>query len=274
MLGKRFKFEMKSRINYLIGVSVIVLIMSLIFSFVNNRDMSSENGELISGAIIAFSYMAVNGAVFFLLIQTVNRFNKTFLGNEGYLIHTLPVKGTTHIIADFIADFIQVIISVALLVGFYFIDRMANADTRSEFRHNLDVSMKDFYHSGSNNVEIVMFAVIFFLTVIVVILSVIWVMKLGINFSKNLVSSNNRAVPIAIAAVFVIAGVSLTMAVINFAQKSSNNRLMERAARINDASLTEIYTSSLSTVLLIHIAVIAVVVFANIFIINKKLNLQ
>ena len=274
MLGKRFKFEMKSRINYLIGVSVVVLIMSLIFSFVNNRDMSSENGELISGAIIAFSYMAVNGAVFFLLIQTVNRFNKTFLGNEGYLIHTLPVKGTTHIIADFIADFIQVIIAVALLVGFYFIDRMANADIRSEFRHNLDVSMKDFYHSGSNNVEIVMFAVIFFLTVIVVILSVIWVMKLGINFSKNLVSSNNRAVPIAIAAVFVIAGVSLTMVVINFAQKSSNNRLMERAARINDASLTEIYTSSLSTVLLIHIAVIAVVVFANIFIINKKLNLQ
>ena len=274
MLGKRFRFEMKSRMNYLIGVSIVVIIMSFIFSLVNNSDIDSTSGELISGVVIAFSYMAICGAVFFLLIQTVNRLNKTFLGNEGYLIHTLPVKGTTHVIADFIADCIQVIIAVVLMIAFYFINRMTNEVTRDELRHNFDIIMKDFYHSGSDKVDVVIYVLLAFLALIMVVVSVIWVIKLGINFSRNMISSNNRAVPTVIAILFVLAGVVISIFVIDYAMKNHFHSTVQRTAKLYDATLTDIGIESALTVLISHIFITVAAVLMNIHIINKKLNLQ
>ena len=186
MLGKRFRYEMKSRMNYILVSFVVVLIMSLVFSFVNNFvDKGEVQGsgelEMISTVIIAFSYMVMCGVVFFLLTQTINRFNKTFLGDEGYLIHTLPVKESNHVIADFLADFIQVVIAILLEVIFGFIYILSDEANRKVFSKNIHYTMSDFHHSGSNDVEVVLMIGIVFLTMVVVLLYVIWVIKLGIN---------------------------------------------------------------------------------------------
>lgn len=274
MLGKRLNYELKSRMNYLVGVSIAVIILSVIISVINYRDMESEYGELISGVILAFSYMAICGAVFFLLTQTINRFNVTFLGNEGYLVHTFPIKGTTHIIADFIADFIQVIITIVLLAGCYFISRMSNEVTRGELRHNFENAMKNFYISGSDKVDVMIYAILFFLTIVTVVLSVIWVIKLGINFSRNMNSSDNRTVPTAITILFVLVGVVLSILVINYAMKYRYLGIQEKVAHIKDATLTDIAIESTLIVLIGHIIISVVAVLMNTHIINKKLNLQ
>lgn len=275
MLGKRFKFEMKSRAKNILIVSAVIVIIGIIFSLLNNSDeYAGEVGELLSGMVRAFSLMAISAASFYLVAQTINRFNKSFLGDEGYLLNTLPVKGTTHILADFLADIVQVIIGGVLLVFFYFMATLTNDDLRIEFFHNVDSSMKDYYHSGSSKLDVVMLFVAMVVTIVIIYLFFIWLIKLGISISKNLINSNSRSLPYAVSAITVVAGTIMSVITIYFSQKSKYNNIALMAMRSADTTLSNIEIQAVLTVLLVHVVMLLPVMIANIYIINKKLNLQ
>ena len=275
MLGKRFKFEMKSRAKSILIVSAVIVIIGIIFSLVDNsNEYAGEVGELLSGFVRAFSLMAISAASFYLVAQTINRFNKSFLGDEGYLLNTLPVKGTTHILADFLADIVQVIIGGVLLVFFYFMSTLTNDDLRREFFHNVDSSMKDYYHSGSSKLDVVMLFVAMVVTIVIIYLFYIWLIKLGISISKNLINSNSRSLPYAVSAITVVAGIIMSVITIYFSQKSKYNNIALMAMRSADTTLSNIEIQAVLTVLLVHVVMLLPVMIANIYIINKKLNLQ
>ncbi len=275
MLGKRFKFEMKSRAKSILIVSAVIVIIGIIFSLVDNsNEYAGEVGELLSGFVRAFSLMAISAASFYLVAQTINRFNKSFLGDEGYLLNTLPVKGTTHILADFLADIVQVIIGGVLLVFFYFMSTLTNDDLRREFFHNVDSSMKDYYHSGSSKLDVVMLFVAMVVTIVIIYLFYIWLIKLGISISKNLINSNSRLLPYAVSAITVVAGIIMSVITIYFSQKSKYNNIALMAMRSADTTLSNIEIQAVLTVLLVHVVMLLPVMIANIYIINKKLNLQ
>ena len=275
MLGKRFKFEMKSRAKSILIVSAVIVIIGIIFSLLDSsNEYAGEVGELLSGFVRAFSLMAISAASFYLVAQTINRFNKSFLGDEGYLLNTLPVKGTTHILADFLADIVQVIIGGVLLVFFYFMSTLTNDDLRREFFHNVDSSMKDYYHSGSSKLDVVMLFVAMVVTIVIIYLFYIWLIKLGISISKNLINSNSRLLPYAVSAITVVAGIIMSVITIYFSQKSKYNNIALMAMRSADTTLSNIEIQAVLTVLLVHVVMLLPVMIANIYIINKKLNLQ
>ena len=275
MLGKRFKFEMKSRAKSILIVSAVIVIIGIIFSLLNNNnEYAGEVGEFLSGIVRAFSLMAISAASFYLVAQTINRFNKSFLGDEGYLLNTLPVKGTTHILADFLADIVQVIIGGVLLVFFYFMATLTNDDLRMEFFHDVDSAMKNYYHSGSSKLDVVMLFVAMAVTIVIIYLFFIWLIKLGISISKNLINSNSRSLPYAVSAITVVAGIVMSVITIYFSQKSKYNNIALMAMRSADTTLSNIEIQAVLTVLLVHVVMLLPVMIANIYIINKKLNLQ
>lgn len=95
MLGKLIKNEFKSTFRYYWIFFVAFLGISVIFGFVNKFMTDNENVNIV------FSIIALLLALIFIcsnlfislapIIFSAIRFNKSVLGNEGYLTNTLPI---------------------------------------------------------------------------------------------------------------------------------------------------------------------------------------
>lgn len=120
MLGKLIKYDFKStsRVMWILYLALIVvgalLGLTFRFSWSDNHPLNSlglaydDSGvmEVLTGTL---------GTIFFLLIQAVGivtvvmvimRFYKNLLGDEGYLMHTLPVKTGELIASKLIISFV------------------------------------------------------------------------------------------------------------------------------------------------------------------------
>jgi hypothetical protein len=74
------------------------LVLALVNRFVLFQDVDSA--LLSQDGLFMFAFMAVIVAMFVIaIIFVVNRFSKGLLGNEGYLMHTLPVR-PWHLVAS------------------------------------------------------------------------------------------------------------------------------------------------------------------------------
>ena len=114
MLGKLLKYEVKSTARIFLPLYASLLI----FAVINNIfiRINGENNKLvisiISGISIA-AYVFIIIAIFvFTLFVMIQRFYKNLLGDEGYLMFTLPVKTGENIITKLLASMMWVIISV------------------------------------------------------------------------------------------------------------------------------------------------------------------
>lgn len=91
MFGKLMKYEMKSLSKGLLplygAVIVVAIINSLMF---NMKDSMGMDGWAQTTAIVLYTALCVSVAVMTLVI-IVQRFHKGLLGQEGYLMFTLPV---------------------------------------------------------------------------------------------------------------------------------------------------------------------------------------
>lgn len=102
MTGKLIKYEFKSSMKLMCVIWAALILVSALASFmlhfVNGRMIFMENSALntiigILEVVTGFAYFAVFVAlVVATLVIIVMRFYKGLLGDEGYLMHTLPVK--------------------------------------------------------------------------------------------------------------------------------------------------------------------------------------
>lgn len=132
MTGKLIKYEIRSSIK-LIGVIWIALVAaSLLLGFVGGTLTDIVSDEFSQGAVL-FIVQLISGLLYFavfmaLIVATVMivimRFYRGLLGQEGYLMHTLPVKPWQLITAKGIVaagvvlvSFIVIMISVCILCG-------------------------------------------------------------------------------------------------------------------------------------------------------------
>lgn len=94
MLGKLYKYECQAAFRVLGPLFLVFLALSAIF---RPFDMLGMKGSVYVLLMMVYSMMAAALAVmsFAIIIQ---RFHKTMLGNEGYLMHTLPVPIWQHIL--------------------------------------------------------------------------------------------------------------------------------------------------------------------------------
>jgi len=114
MLGKLLKYEIKSaaRIFLPLYASLIIFaVISNIFFKINNSN-NKLFMTIISG-ISTLAYVFIIIAIFvFTLFVMIQRFHKNLLGDEGYLMFTLPVKTGEHIAAKLLTSMMWVISSI------------------------------------------------------------------------------------------------------------------------------------------------------------------
>ena len=113
---KLLKYEWKACARTCLPMYAAVLLLAV----VNRLTMTDRIQELMYGiptALLALLYVAVMVAVLVVTeVILIQRFYKSLLGDEGYLMFTLPVTVSQHIWAKTIIAVVMSIISIAAAV--------------------------------------------------------------------------------------------------------------------------------------------------------------
>lgn len=129
MLGKLLKHEFKATARYFIPLMIAVLIMTPITKIIVNMD-------LFDGMLAAIPITFITGYVVILfavavvtMVVIIVRFYQNMVTSQGYLMHTLPVSSSQHIMSKMLVAVVWTIIStiiiiLSLLVFFFFPERM------------------------------------------------------------------------------------------------------------------------------------------------------
>lgn len=118
MLAKLTKYEFRAT-GRLLGIMYIAL---LIISVITRIELTLENASsggmsmMMPTFVVMMLYVAIIAAIGVLtLIMIIQRFYKNLLQNEGYLMHTLPVKMWQHIASKLIVSMVWCIVSVIVV---------------------------------------------------------------------------------------------------------------------------------------------------------------
>ena len=93
MFGKLLKYDFRAMWKQFAFIWPAALVLAVVNRFtLDGLDSSSSVGETTAG-VAMLVYVAILMAMFIVaVIFTIQRFYKGLLGDEGYLMHTLPVK--------------------------------------------------------------------------------------------------------------------------------------------------------------------------------------
>ena len=117
MLGKLIKHELRAMLNKFSLVAIIFLVVSVIVRIMTLFEDAMEDSISFTMSFVFITSVFVIGLVglnFFALFSSVTRFQKNLFGDEGYLMHTLPVPSYYHIITKFVAGLVTWIVSVII----------------------------------------------------------------------------------------------------------------------------------------------------------------
>ncbi len=116
MLGKLLKYEIKSAARIFLPLYASLVL----FAVINNIFFKINNNELFMNIISVIStsaYIFIIIAIFVLtLLVMIQRFYKNLLGDEGYLMFTLPVKTGEHIVSKLLISMMWVITSTIVTI--------------------------------------------------------------------------------------------------------------------------------------------------------------
>lgn len=119
MLWKLIKYDFRSMMKQF----ALVWPAALIIGFINRLVLPKSDGKIMGdpnwvGVISLIAFAGIIVAMFVLVVVfIVNRFNKGLLGNEGYLMHTLPVAPwqliTSKLLSAMASVFVTVVVAIA-----------------------------------------------------------------------------------------------------------------------------------------------------------------
>lgn len=132
MLGKLMKYEIKATARWFLPLYVAMLFSAILNKFifinpiVNNTFAQEESFAAILQGILSSLSMFLYVALFFglyvaTIIVVIQRFYKSLLGDEGYLMFTLPVKTWQNIINKLLTSMLWALASSLVAFGSIFI---------------------------------------------------------------------------------------------------------------------------------------------------------
>lgn len=119
MLGKLLKYEMKATARIFLPFYGALIVLGIINRIFYNGNML-EHAPMplnITASVTMLVYILVICAIFALvLIVTIQRFYKNLLGEEGYLMFTLPVQPWKHIVCKLMVSIFWIVVSGAITI--------------------------------------------------------------------------------------------------------------------------------------------------------------
>ncbi|HHV98823.1 MAG TPA: ABC transporter permease [Clostridiaceae bacterium] len=121
MLANLMKYEIKGTARLFIPLYLALLLFALLNRIINPFGMieSSENFNLqVMFSIISITvyFILIVGIFVMTLIIMIQRFYKNLLGDEGYLMFTLPVKSWQHIVSKLLVSMLWTILSFIMAI--------------------------------------------------------------------------------------------------------------------------------------------------------------
>ncbi|MGM9535654.1 MAG: hypothetical protein ACI3VR_10385, partial [Intestinibacter sp.] len=112
MLGKLMKYEIRSCGRIFFPFYIIVLVFSILGGLFINFDNGVHDFSFVylMGMLAAFALFVA--AIVLTIVLIVQRFNKSLLGDEGYLMFTLPVSKESLVLSKFLTSLIFIILTV------------------------------------------------------------------------------------------------------------------------------------------------------------------
>lgn len=134
MLGKLIKYEFKATSKFILMIFGLLLALSTMMSvslafnldeIIAGISQEFQVGGLILGVVaflIIMLFVVLNvAAICGMFFYAISRFKRNLLGDEGYLMHTLPVKTRDNILSKSIVSVIWTIVSFFVVGLAYFI---------------------------------------------------------------------------------------------------------------------------------------------------------
>ena len=189
MLNKLIKYEIKATARTFIPLYIALIVFAIINRFsVNMLDETSTaiNSRNMIGIVSMFAYFSLMiGIQVITFVVLVQRFYKSLLGDEGYLMFTLPIKSWQHILSKLFTSMIWLVLSglSALLSILIIIPAEAFTDMMQEIPEAMS---QVFDYFGSSTYFIGFEAIIIcILSIASGILMVYAAIALGHLFSKH-----------------------------------------------------------------------------------------
>jgi len=116
MLRKLLKYEFMSTGRIFLPLYIVLVGVSIILKVFLTIEKTVQL-MVLPQILLSILYVVLIIAVFALVyVITCYRFYKNLLGDEGYLMHTLPVKPYKHVLAKLITSFVWMIASILMAI--------------------------------------------------------------------------------------------------------------------------------------------------------------
>lgn len=280
MLGKLLKYEVKATARWCLPMYGLLLIMAAvnrIFLELRDQSYSFDNSAVIERfrnlpIVLGTSlYVFIIAAVFIVTtVIIIQRFYKNLMGDEGYLMVTLPVQPWENIVSKLLVGILWTVVSV-IITGLSIVIIMLNADFISEFPYFWEDMRYLFQELGMSGV---LFTWLLIAGTIVSTVKSILAIYASIAIGQL---SNNHKVLCAFAAYIGINIVENTVsgilsAIMMFAPGFAlSNALMYSTAA---SAVTETVNMAMAVSLIFQVVLTVVLFIATNYILSKKLNLE
>ncbi len=188
MLGKLMKYEWKATWKLLIPLNLFIVVMSILAYVTVQLDFFSSDSDLVqmTGMLLIMTYVL---SMFVISVVTViyliYRFYTSVYGEEGYLLHTLPVDKHHIIVSKAVVSVLWIILNLFLI----YLSVLFLISTQERFVETLTEGF-EFYMDAVNNYnkvsafEVVMTLIASFFALLARVLKITACVSLG-QLSSN-----------------------------------------------------------------------------------------
>lgn len=184
MLGKLLKYDFRSMWKQFAFVWLAALVIAPIAGFTTRGILSgATQTKATLSMFLIITWFAIMIAMSVLtLVFVVQRFYKGLLGNEGYLMHTLPVRPwqliTSKLICSVTAEVISILVAIASFLTIFFV----TPEVRQDFLEGVTMT--------AHSLPVWHLLLALFLAIIQVCLLIYLSIAVGHLFSKNRIAAS------------------------------------------------------------------------------------
>ena len=281
MLGKLIKYEFKACGRVFFPIYLVILILSIInriysqYGFIQSlKNNLSQKGSLLSvQGILTVVLLALFVSLFVItIIFTIQRFKKSLLEDEGYLIFTLPVSSRNIILSKYIVSLIFVILSTLVAILSFML--MGIFIENYQFARIMNMTGLIIINMINSDKGILTAILVLILGLIIVYTNFVLSVYLSISVGQ-IPKFNKHRSGIGVIAFFLI------NIIIGYVRSFINNIIPQNVWDGVENSLSSILDNSIFTMnkyywfmIITDIAIIGLLFYGINFILSKKLNLE
>ena len=281
MLGKLIKYEFKACGRVFFPIYLVILILSIInriysqYGFIQSlKNNLSQKGSLLGvQGILTVVLLALFVSLFVItIIFTIQRFKKSLLEDEGYLIFTLPVSSRNIILSKYIVSLIFVILSTLVAILSFML--MGIFIENYQFARIMNMTGLIIINMINSDKGILTAILVLILGLIIVYTNFVLSVYLSISVGQ-IPKFNKHRSGIGVIAFFLI------NIIIGYVRSFINNIIPQNVWDGVENSLSSILDNSIFTInkyycfmIITDIAIIGLLFYGINFILSKKLNLE